>query len=395
MKFSSGFSSTLIIVFLLLFSYLIKAQEAEAPIITLSPEKGLWIENRDGSMGLKLGIRLQQQLVIETPLSGAEPVQTNFFIRRGRVQFKGYVLNKKLNYFIQLGMDRGQVTLLNAEYRWKATSTMQVSVGQLFPTTGRQFQTISKNLQLVDRSDVTRFFFTDWDLGISVRKSFLVNDHLALKLAVSATHGEGKNVATAPGRWAYAGRFEVLPFGLFHANGDYSESDLYREPTPKLSIGAAWHLNQDAYAKYGDTAWDDLDDNITEYYLDAVFKYNGFSFLGEFIHRSVDNEQLLSPTNSVLYSEKVSGQGFYVQGGKFVSESLEPVFRISYLNPDDENHTSVNKFTEQWKYSVGLNYFLIGHNLKFQSQLGYIQQEFMHQNSESYFEILAQLTISF
>ncbi|MBO6523266.1 MAG: hypothetical protein JJ971_05525 [Balneolaceae bacterium] len=395
MKFKSGFSSTLIFACLLLFSFTVTAQEMQAPVISLSPERGFWIESQDGFMGLKLGFRLQQQLIIETPYSEDESIQTNFFIRRGRLLFKGYVFDKKLNYFIQLGVDRGQITLLNAEYRWKPNSTTQVSFGQLFPTTGRQFQTSSKNLQLADRSDVTRFFFTDWDLGISARKSFLVNDHLAFKVGISITHGEGKNMATAPGGWAYASRFEVLPFGLFNANGDYSESDLYHEPTPKLSIGAAYYFNQDAYTKYGNTEWKGLNDNINEYYLDAIFKYNGFSFLGEFIHRTVENELLVTPFNTLLFSEKVSGKGLYIQGGKFISENLEPVFRISFLNPDDRAQTSRNKFIEQQKFVLGLNYFMLLHNLKFQYQLGYIQQKFMDQGSKSYLESLAQFTISF
>lgn len=395
MKFKSGFSSTLIFACLLFFSFTVTAQELEEPIITLSPERGLWIESQDGFMGLKLGFRLQQQLVIEAPYSENESIQTDFFIRRGRLLFKGYFFDKKLNYFIQLGMDRGQVTLLNAEYRWKPNSTTQISVGQLFPTTGRQFQTISNNLQLVDRSDVTRFFFTDWDLGISIKKSFVANDRFAFKAGVSATHGEGKNIATAPGGWAYAGRFEMLPLGLFHASGDYSESDLYHEQTPKLSVGAAYYFNQDAYTKYGDTAWDGLNDDITVYYIDAVFKYKGLSLLSEYIQRSVKNEQLITPSNAQLFSEKVSGQGFYIQGGKFISENLEPVFRISVLNPNDINQTFKAGFSKQQKVSVGMNYFIIAHNLKFQSQVGYIQQEFENQSDRSYYEVLAQFTISF
>lgn len=395
MKFKSGFSSTLILACLLLFSLTVTAQEPEAPVVSLSPDRGLWIESQDGFMGLKLGFRLQQQLIIEAPYSGDESIQTNFFIRRGRLLFKGYVFDKKLNYLIQLGMDRGQVTLLNAEYRWKPNSTTQISVGQLFPTTGRQFQTISSNLQLVDRSDVTRFFFTDWDLGISIKKSFAANEHFAFKAGISATHGEGKNTATAPGGWAYAGRFEVLPLGLFNANGDYSESDLYHEQTPKLSIGAAYYFNQDAYTKYGDIAWNGLNDDISEYYIDAVFKYKGLSLLSEFIHRSVENEQLITPSNERLFSEKVSGHGFYIQGGKFVSENLEPVFRISVLNPNDINHAYKARFSKQQKVSVGMNYFMVAHNLKFQSQVGYIQQEFEYQTDRSYFEVLAQFTISF
>lgn len=395
MKLSFRTLSTLLTLSLLFGLISVNAQNALAPIVSLSPEKGLWIESKDGFMGMKLGIRVQQQLVINTPLSETAPIQSGFFIRRARLLLKGYVFEQKFNYFIQLGMDRGQVTLLNAEYRWKPNSTTLVSFGQVFPTTSRQFQTISKNFQMIDRSDVTRFFFTDWDLGIAFRKSLPLNEQFGIKVAASATHGEGKNIATAPGGWAYVGRLEILPFGMFNANGDYSESDLYREPRPKLSMGAAFYLNQDAFTKYGDSAWDGLDDNISEYYLDAVFKWNGFSLLGEYIHRSVDNERLIDPSNAILYSKKASGEGFYVQGGVFISESVEPVFRISYLNPNDSNQAFKNAFSKQMKYTAGLNFFLIGHSMKFQSQVGYIHREFVNRSAESNLEISAQFTISF
>ncbi|MFV1883816.1 MAG: hypothetical protein ACMZ7B_04970 [Balneola sp.] len=292
-------------------------------------------------------------------------------------------------------MDKGQVALLNAEYRWRLTPTTLISFGQLFPTTGRQFQTISKNFQLIDRSDVSRFFFTGWDLGISFKQSLEVRNQLALKVAASATHGEGKNKATAPGGWAYAGRLEILPLGFFNANGDYSESDLYREPLPKLSLGAALYFNQDAYTKYGDSRWDGLEDNISEFYADIVFKWNGFSFLGEYIHRSVENERIVLPDNTLLYSKEVSGEGLYIQGGKLISEYLEPVFRVSFLSLNHSNQYFKSDFSEQIKYTAGLNYFLIGHNMKLQSQVGYIKREFINQSVTSSLEVAVQFAISF
>ncbi len=394
MKTFFGTSSTCFALLLLLSFSLVSAQEIQKPLVSQSPTKGLWIEAPNEEMGLKLGFRLQQQIVFTAPLNSEVAPQTEFLIRRARLQFKGYFFQKKLTYFIQLGMDKGQVALLNAEYRWNPDSNTQFSIGQFFPPVGRQFQTASKNFQMVDRSNVTRFFFTDYDIGVALRKSFQLGDRLAIKTALAATHGEGKNIATAKGGWAYTGRLELLPFGMFNSGGDYSESDLVRETEPKLSLGTAYYLIQDAYTKYGNNDWNGLDDNITEYYFDMVFKYNGLSILAEYIHRTVDNEQL-SVSSTPIFSEKISGEGFYIQGGKFISKNLEPTFRISILNPNDANQSSRGRFIYQEKFVMGLNKFIEGHSIKFQTQLGLINEDFLNQQTRTYIEVLAQFSISF
>lgn len=387
-----GFSKTYLAITLLFIASPLVAQSIESPNITVSPEKGFWIESADGFMGYHIGFRLQQQLVL-TAHDGQ--IEGEALVRRARSLFMGYLFHKKLEYLIQLGKDKGNVVLLNAEYRWKPDAKTMVSFGQFFPPVGREFQTISQNLQMVDRSDVTRFFFTDYDIGIAFRRSFSLSENFGFKTALAITHGEGKNVSTAPGAWAYMGRFEILPFGMFNANGDYSESDLFREKTPKLSLGAAYYLNNDAYTKLGNIAWDGMEDDIMEYYFDAVFKYNGFSILSEYIHRSVDNERIMISPTEHLFSNKASGEGFYIQGGKFISKYIEPTFRVSFLNPNDANHNDSGKFIRKEKYIIGLNYFFVGHHIKFQTQLGFVEEDFLNQNSRTYIEILSQFSISF
>lgn len=387
-----GSSKTYLIVILLFIASPLVAQSIESPKVSVSPEKGFWIESADGFMGFHVGFRLQQQLILTI---NDRQMEGEVLIRRARSMFKGYLFHKKLDYFIQLGKDQGNIVLLNAEYRWKPDKNTQISFGQFFPPVGREFQTISKNLQLVDRADVTRFFFTDYDIGIAIRRSFPLSERFALKTSLAITHGEGKNVSTAPGAWAYIGRFELLPFGMFNANGDYSESDLFREQTPKLSLGSAYYINSDAYTKLGNTAWDGMDDDIVEYYVDAVFKYKGFSLLSEYIHRSVDNELLVVNPDEPIFSKKVSGEGFYVQGGKFVSKYIEPTFRISFLNPNDSNHAASNKFIRKEKYILGMNYFFVSHSIKFQTQMGFVKEGFLNQNSRTYIEVLSQFSVSF
>lgn len=384
-----------VLLLIIILSTSLLAQAPSLPKITINPEQGVRIESADGEMGFQIGFRLQEQFSLVTPSTTEDAIQSDYNIRRARALFSGYLFHKKLGYLIQLGMDRGNTILLNAEYRWIPDANTMISFGQFFPPTSREFQTISKNLQMVDRSNVTRFFFTDYDLGVAVRHTFPIAENFTVKSSTSVTHGEGKNSATAKGGWAYVGRIELLPFGMFHVNGDYSESDLYHEITPKLSIGSAFYVNTDAFTKFGNSAWDGLNDNYYEYYFDFVFKYDGFSLLSEYTYRIVDNERLVIDQTTELYSKKISGDGFYIQGGKFISKHLEPTFRVSILNPNDANQTFRNSYSSQKKYAAGLNYFFAGHSIKLQTQIGYITESYTTHSNETYFEFLTQFTISF
>lgn len=386
----------LILAFCIQSSHVLHAQlrEPNPTVLTVSPEKGVHFISSDGFMEFRMGFRLQQQVALTQIVSEQDNLQGEYVIRRERAIFRGFLFHNKLDYLVQLGMDRGSVTLLNAEYSWKPDTYTQITFGQFFPPTFRQFQTTSKNLQMVDRSNVSRFFFTDYDLGVRFRRTIPVNPNFQFKVSGALTHGEGKNLKTAPGGWAYMSRVEVLPLGAFAKGGDYIESDLQKEPKPKLSVGAGFYFNKDAYTKLGNTAWDGMEDDIYDRYADVVFKYNGFSFNAEYIKRSVDNE-LLEVGGQRYLAEKISGEGFYTQAGFFVDDKMELTTRFSSLTPDDIHRNELGKFTQQNKVSAGLNYFFIGHSLKLQAQLGYVSEQFATIKNCDYFEFLTQFTISF
>lgn len=374
----------------------VDAQTNEQPNIGFSVAKGAYAESADQEMGFQIGIRMHQLFTYSQPLGNTPgPVTTSILTRRARLLLRGHMLGNKMGYFIQLGMDKGTTSLMNAEYRWKPDKYTQISFGQFLLPLGREEQTASKVLQMIDRSNMSRFFWLGWDMGINLKRTFCLSDDFALKTAVALTHGEGRNVRTASGGWAYLARIDLLPMGLFHGNGDYSESDLYREPTPKVSFGAGYYFNKDAYTMMGNNAWDGLDDNFNTIYLDFTFKYLGASMIGEYISRNVDNEILTLSADNLLYSAITSGDGLNIQGGKFITETLEPTFRLSILNPADAPRIAKNAFTYQTVYSLGLNNFFLGHTLKLQSEIGYVTETYADTGDANYFQFLIQFGISF
>ena len=95
----------------------------------------------------------------------------------------------------------------------------------------------------------------------------------------------------------YTARVEILPFGKFEGKGDYVASDLKREKSPKLAIGATYDWNDKAVkdksnqGKYmlNDSEEGFFETNINTVFVDAMFKYNGISFMGEYANRDASN----------------------------------------------------------------------------------------------------------
>ncbi|MFA5670465.1 MAG: hypothetical protein WC967_14595 [Balneolaceae bacterium] len=249
---------------------------------------------------------------------------------------------------------------------------------------------------MVDRSPVSRVLDIDFDLGVTANTYVDIGETAGIIVYGGITHGDGINITKQSGGLAYTARVDVLPFGKFNKKGDYVESDLFREPTPKLSIGLAHHFNHDAAARLGDPAWKGNTANIYNYYVDGVFKYDGFSFLAEYIKRNITNNGILiTPTNNTVYSKVVGGWGLSAQMGKFISKELEPTVRISFLKLDDDIRIVKNEFTEQQKYGVGLNYFFIGHSIKIQSEMNLVTEKYAASGSYSYIEFSAQFSLGF
>ncbi|SMO58638.1 porin [Gracilimonas mengyeensis] len=392
----------LFLLFVFLVPEMVSAQATESAKITLSPEKGFYVESADGFMGFKISTRLQQQFGFTVPMDYSDAVQPNFLMRRARIRIHGYFYDKKLTYFVQTQMDKGNFTLSNAEFRWKATDNLQLNFGQLWPVGGRQFRTVSEAFQMIDRSPVSRSYWPGYDIGMIAQYNLEIGKKSLVKSYLSITHGEGMNKPSAEGGMAYGGRLEWLPFGTFAEGGDYRESDLYHEETPKLSLGGAVYYNQDAYVQIGgqgpNNLWKGQEDDISALYLDGVFKFNGLSILAEYADRKVDQEiieQVVGDFFVQSYSLVVGGSGFSVQGGKFISPKTEPTLRVSLLNPHDNLQAAKAQFTQQNTYTLGLNHFLRGHHLKLQFELNLLNEEYAAAKDKMYLQVLTQFSISF
>ncbi|MEQ9169178.1 MAG: FmdC precursor, partial [Fulvivirga sp.] len=156
-----------------------------------------------------------------------------------------------------------------------------------------------------------------------------------------------------------------LPFGEFTSNGDYFGSDLKRETTPKLSIGATYDYNDGASRSRGQLGSDVLsaqnnliNNNLSTVIVDAMFKLKGLSIMSEYIDRQGED-------NIAGFG---TGTGFVAQAGYLFKNNFEIAGRFSTIKPDDLNYSAIN---EEKEYTLGLSRYIVGHSLKVQTDFSY------------------------
>lgn len=316
---------------------------------------------------------------------------SSFLVRRARLKFKGFVFSPKLKYKLELGLSNIDISgaseftsnapryILDAVVKWSFYENFELWMGQTKLPGNRERVVSSANLQMVDRSLLNSRFNIDRDMGIQLRHHFNLSDNFIVKEAFSMAQGEGRNVTTGNlGGHQYTARIEFLPFGNFINKGDYKGSDLKREKTPKLAIGSSYDFNNNAVkdkSNQGTYMKNDIGfyrTNISTLFIDAMFKYKGFSFMGEYAYRDAKNP-IAKNSDGTLTGDVVQiGSGLNLQTGYLLSKNWELSGRYTNINLDEK---ITNKGTET-QYTLGLSKYILGHKLKVQTDLSYLDLAF-------------------
>ena len=256
----------------------------------------------------------------ETDLSAA---YTDLVVRRLRLRFGGNLLDPRLTFNIQLSFSRSDQDFNDTEFAnivrdamvfWNFNENLQVGFGQTKLPGNRQRVISSADLEFPDRSIVNGAFNLDRDFGLQgfwrpLSGPFVVN----LRGAVSSGDGRNQNPIEGGG-FAYTGRVEVLPFGQFQNGGDYFESDLQREPTPKVSIGLSAQHNEAMNRTRGELGKELYAQRTADVvYGDALLKWMGLSFYTEWAQRTAADPITYDPDDSSSTRAVFVGHGYMFQ----------------------------------------------------------------------------------
>lgn len=375
----------LISIFLLQNSVTGQRIENQTEIPYFSFGQGVGITAPDSLYNLNIRFRIQNRVGFTTLANRRLDIdETEARVRRLRLRLDGFFYDPRLTYVIQLSFTGGDISgfqpdgfpniIRDAMIFYKASKRWTIGFGQTKLPGNRQRVNSSGDLQLIDRSIVNAVYNIDRDFGIQTSyKVFHTYEWLLLRAAI--TSGEGRNwISTPNGGLSYTLRSEFYPFGEFTSGGAYFEGDLLMETRPKVMIGIGYNLNDDIQrtgGQLGERLFETRD--LSNLMADVIFKYKGWAFQGEYLKRIVNDPITRDITDPENVAIVFKGDGINLQGSKFFPSNWEFILRYSYVRPDSEIYSFVNRELE---YTFGINRYIRGHRLKLQADFSLNRQIF-------------------
>lgn len=372
-------------------------------------------------------------------------VYNRFRARRVRLRISGKQSNPGFSYRLQLNLAESEVendelsnVLWDAWVGYNINKYYRVSFGQKSsPTDNIEVLMASNTLQLPERSRLTGAFSNIREIGLFLDgRNNIKGSKWVIKPSVNITTGDGygyKFNSKDFGGLKYGARVNFLPFGLFRNFGQFRQGDLVRELNPKLLIGFSASYNDGITSRRGrrngDFIYYTLNGTDTSYQLpdffkfgaDILFKYRGFSLIGEFVQTKAfipdgithRNDRYNNPnnltTNFRTYSpadyvrtQMMLGSGLNLQAGYIFKSLFSIDGRFTSLRPDELSFLNNSLFYNRNKYyEIGVSkYFTKNYTFKLQASYRIIDDaRLRHPNfdrdefdaSEDVFYLMVQL----
>jgi hypothetical protein len=251
------------------------------------------------------------------------------------------------------------MTMLDWWMRYRFSQYLDLQTGRFVLPYSRQFYTHPGNLLFSDLSEADYAFNLPRSIGAHLSgKLGRLSYHFAGLNSIRALYGGGQqNVGSNLGA---LGRLELDlldPYG-------YLESSPTPPTAPQLSVGMAVAFNPiDEASTFQNLGVGDRTTNVT---LDAGFRWQDLSFQAAGYYRRNNLK-----TGGISDSDD---WGYYAQLGYYlIPKRLEIAGRVSGVDFERANASGVLGDTTE--YTLGLNYYLYGHNVKFQGDYSLLDRD--------------------
>ncbi|NJN28003.1 MAG: hypothetical protein HC819_19540 [Cyclobacteriaceae bacterium] len=271
---------------------LIEPVQAKTSIKNELVNREINIVNEKSSFRFSYGGRIQTRFDVTHKHEQDAGYDQKLYFRRVRVKSDGHLFTSKFGYKLEIDIIGSQV--LDAVLSWKFYKDLEIWAGQTKLRGNRERVISSQDMQFVDRSLLNARYNLDRDIGFWLIHKFKFGQG-EIREVFSVSKGEGRSIfednpMPVDKGLDYTARLEYLPFGAFKNKGDYKGGDLEREPDPKLSVGATFDYNQNAVRSNGQLGpVVDQQADLRSWFVDMMFKYQGFSMMTEFVNRNIDN----------------------------------------------------------------------------------------------------------
>jgi hypothetical protein len=338
-------------------------------------------------------------------INSEESNSSRYRMRRVRLRMDGQSSNERFKYRFQVDLsgvseigESDEDPLLDAYVDYALTNRISVKFGQRSTyTDNRELFMNSNSLQLVERSRLTSAFSSIREFGLFISGRFRAGRGSYLRPHFVLTNGDGKNVYSRDrGGLKIGGRLDYLPFGLFTNMGQFRQIDVMREQVPKLVVGVHYSKNNGMSSRRGRYSGriiylnandqESLPD-YTKYGVDFLFKYKGFSALGEYIKSSAEvpsditqrirnngsiSESFLvnevQDVDSYVKGRMMLGSAYNIQMGYLFKNGFSVDSRYTHLIADENSFLNNETFYNRPNYyTLGFSK-LLGRNYGFKVQ---------------------------
>ena len=338
-------------------------------------------------------------------INSEESNSSRYRMRRVRLRMDGQSSNERFKYRFQVDLsgvseigESDEDPLLDAYVDYALTNRISVKFGQRSTyTDNRELFMNSNSLQLVERSRLTSAFSSIREFGLFISGRFRAGRGSYVRPHFVLTNGDGKNVYSRDrGGLKIGGRVDYLPFGLFTNMGQFRQIDVMREQVPKLVIGVHYSKNNGMSSRRGRYSGriiylnandqESLPD-YTKYGVDFLFKYKGFSALGEYIKSTAEvpsditqrirnngsiSESFLvnevQDVDSYVKGRMMLGSAYNIQMGYLFKNGFSVDSRYTHLIADENSFLNNETFYNRPNYyTLGIGR-LLGRNYGFKVQ---------------------------
>lgn len=293
---------------------------------------------------------------------------SSFDVIRARIYVTGSAMHEEFNYYLDgdfVGTKNSdgskQADLRDAWLQWNACDWASLKMGQYKTQISRQYNTSDHAIQFADRTIASDFFQLGRSQGATgYAKSSDGQWSASAGIFNGLSDGEGFNKSGVDTKHTGIVAARWNPMGKMNA---FEEGDVEWTEDMAVSVGAAYAYSDATQAVAGG---DVKQQNLS---ADANFKWNGWSFNGEYFYEDYN------PEADGMESGKP--MGFYAQLGYFLApKTWEIAARYGLLDCDSgkaqngmcKGNDKVNEVT------VGLNYFWWKHALKAQLNYSHVNE---------------------
>jgi len=332
---------------------------AKLPAIDAGYDGGFYIKSKDKPFSLVANALGQFRYTFFNATGGGHGNQ-NFDVALGRLAFSGVMFDPKLSYFLQVqGSTLGNnnnITMLDWWTSYNFAPELATQAGRFVLPYSRQFYTPPSQLLFADLSQADYAFNLPRSIGGHVSgKIGRLSYDAAMLNSIRALDAPGQqNFGT---NMAAVGRLEydiLAPYG-------YSETSPKPVSDPQLSVGVGFAYNPiDATSSFQNLKNKDSTTNVT---VDLGYRWDRLSFqaAGYYRHDDYTTPGLGNGNDWGGYTQA----GFYL-----IPQKLELAGQVSGVKFDKLNVPGV--FQKTMAYTVGLNYYVHSHNVKFQLDYSFL-----------------------